>query len=65
MVKHFGIANIHISCFKLVKKDALLNELNSVNFKIGVSPALYNKLLDANLWPIGINVRPFRFFQKE
>ncbi|XP_036347464.1 uncharacterized protein LOC118756833 [Rhagoletis pomonella] len=65
VAKHFGIENKYISCFILVKKGISVTDLDSVNFKLGVSSSFYNTLLDANLWPLGINVRPFRFFQKD
>ncbi|XP_017468893.1 PREDICTED: uncharacterized protein LOC108360932 [Rhagoletis zephyria] len=62
--KHSGIDRIHLACHKLVKKDADMNNLRSINFKFGVEPAFYDQVLNPNVWPSEINVRPFRFFQK-
>ncbi|XP_036339787.1 uncharacterized protein LOC118749125 [Rhagoletis pomonella] len=62
---HAKIDSTHFTCYKLVKKRTPLESLRSVNFKIGVISSLYKNILNPNVWPSDIIVRPFRFFQPE
>lgn len=59
-----NIDKANIECYKLVKKDANLSELKSVNFKLGVVSSFYNDIFNSKLWPTDIRVRPFKNFQK-
>lgn len=63
--KHLDVDKSLISCYKLVKKDASLETLRYVNFKLGVPSAFYNTLLEPKLWTCDVKVRPFQFFHKK
>lgn len=54
-----------MECYKLVKKDAELNDLKRVNFKLGISPCFYKDVVNPELWPTDIRVRPFVNFPKK
>lgn len=64
VVKHANIDEKLVACYKLVKKDADMDSLNYVNFKLGVSGDDYKKVLKPELWPAKVTICPFRFFQK-
>lgn len=64
VVKHTGILEHNIVCRKLVKRDAVSDDLKWVNFKLGVPQEFLKKLLVPDLWQAGIKVRPFEFFPK-
>lgn len=50
-----------ISCYKLIKRGELEENIKFINFKIGV-PAEYNDAMyHENIWPIGTKLRAFRF----
>lgn len=63
--KHLNIDKGHISCFKLVKKDAQIKNLKFVNFKIGITPSLFSELFNSKLWTSDVKVRPFVGFPKK
>ncbi|XP_017477691.1 PREDICTED: uncharacterized protein LOC108367563 [Rhagoletis zephyria] len=65
VVRHAGIDKKFISCYSLVKKQTPAVNVKRVNFKLGVSVALYNKVLSPDIWPANVSLRPFRFFRKE
>ncbi|XP_053968844.1 uncharacterized protein LOC128870270 [Anastrepha ludens] len=62
--KHSSISSEMISCYSLVKKDVAVDSLKRVNFKLGVFSNHYDSLLNSELWPAGVKVRPFKFFQE-
>ncbi|XP_067629548.1 uncharacterized protein [Eurosta solidaginis] len=62
--EHIKIDASALACFKLVRRDADINSLVRVSFKVRVLSADYNKLFDAALWPSNVTVKPFRFFPK-
>lgn len=62
--KRLNISKEHLSCYKLVKKGTPSEEIKFINFKLGISPAYYNELLNPSLWQSNIRVRPFKFFPK-
>lgn len=61
--KHSSIESSKISCYRLVKGDVSEDTLEWVNFKLGISSTLYDILLNSDLWPADVKVRPFKFFQ--
>lgn len=63
--KHANVAKTNMECYKLVKKDADLNAMKRVSFKLGISPGFYNELFKPSVWPAEVQVRPFDFFQKQ
>lgn len=63
VTKHSGITKDSLACYNLLKKDAQIDSLKKINFKIGVTSDLYDKLLCPDLWPNDVKVRPFRFRQ--
>lgn len=64
VVKHTKIEKHLLSCHRLVKKDTPENTLKRVNFKLGVSENLLELLLNPDIWPENVTVRPFRFFNE-
>lgn len=48
-----------IKCTKLIPKGRAPNELEFVNFKIGITKDLEEKILDPSIWPTNITVRRF------
>lgn len=62
--RHLNIGKEHLECFKLVKKDASLENLKYINFKLGISSDYYNDLLSPSLWPSNVRLRPFKFFPR-
>lgn len=60
--KHIDISINHMICYKLVKKDANIAELKSINFKLGISPEFYDELFESSLWPANVKIRPFKNF---
>ncbi|XP_017470558.1 PREDICTED: extracellular matrix-binding protein EbhA-like [Rhagoletis zephyria] len=54
-----------IACYKLVKKDTNETSLKYINFKLGVPEDVYFNLLKPEIWPTNVNIRQFRFFQKQ
>ncbi|XP_017494309.1 PREDICTED: uncharacterized protein LOC108382447 [Rhagoletis zephyria] len=54
-----------IACYKLVKKDTNETALKYINFKLGVPEHVYFNLLKPEIWPTNVNIRQFRFFQKQ
>lgn len=63
--KHLDVDKLHISCYKLVKKDTVVSDLKYVNFKLGVTSSFYDNLLKPDLWTADIKVRPFVDFPKK
>lgn len=63
--KHTNVDKQHLVCTRLTKKDADINLLTHVNFKVGVTERFYDELMKASLWPTSIRVRPFIFFPKK
>lgn len=63
--KKLDIGSNHLACYKLVKRDANVSELKSINFKLGISPQFYEDLFKPSLWPSSVKVRPFNFFLKD
>lgn len=63
--KHLDIDKLHISCFKLVKKDTAVDDLKFVNFKLGVTSSFYDNLLNPDLWTMDIKVRAFVDFPRK
>ncbi|XP_017478685.1 PREDICTED: uncharacterized protein LOC108368347 isoform X2 [Rhagoletis zephyria] len=63
--KNSGVDSKHLACFKLIKKGSSLDNIRSVNFKFGVLPSSYEKIMNPNVWPSGISIRPFQIFQRE
>lgn len=49
----------HVEVRKLVRKDADLNQLAFISFKVGVSKELRGTALDPSVWPKGIFFREF------
>ncbi|XP_017462235.1 PREDICTED: uncharacterized protein LOC108355596 [Rhagoletis zephyria] len=62
--KHADIDAKFLNCYLRIKKDANLDELRKVNFKLGVSECFNDKLLNADIWPANVKIRPFWFFPK-
>ncbi|XP_036339739.1 uncharacterized protein LOC118749055 [Rhagoletis pomonella] len=62
--KHANINKGQLLCYKLVKNDADLKSITRVNFKLGTPDSFYSNLLSSDLWPVGVNVRPFLFCYK-
>lgn len=62
--KYANVTKNHLVCYKLVKKDADVNALTRISFKLGVSAGYYNELFKPSLWPSDVRVRPFKFFPK-
>lgn len=62
--KHLDIDKSHISCFKLLRKDTVVDDLKFINFKLGVNPGFYEELFKPKLWTADVKVRPFKFFPK-
>ena len=60
-----GIPKEHIVCCKLIKRNADLEKLTKISFKLGVSPHYYDKITQPSLWPVDVRVRPFVFFIKD
>lgn len=60
--KHADISKNHLTCYKLVKKGVNVAELNSVNFKLGISADFYDVLFTPSLWPANVKIRPFQNF---
>ena len=46
-------------CSKLVKKDVDITSLHFINFKLGVPAASFNRVLKTDMWPIGVQIKPF------
>lgn len=63
--EHLNIDKDTISCYPLIKKDVLVQELKYLNFKLGVAPELYDNLFKSELWTANIKIRPFKFFPKK
>lgn len=62
--KSIDIARNHLLCRKLVKKDANVDEIRRVSFKLGISADFYSMLFKPEIWPSDVKVRPFQFFQR-
>lgn len=62
--KNADIGKNHMVCYKLVKKDADLNLMKRISFKLGISHCFYTEILKSELWPTDIRVRPFVNFQR-
>lgn len=60
--KHADISKNHLTCYKLVKKGVNVADLNSVNFKLGISADFYDVLFTPSLWPANVRLRPFQNF---
>lgn len=54
-----GVSEEDFECRILLAANQDVSRLNFVSFKIGVDPALFNKLLQPDIWPSGILVREF------
>ncbi|XP_053968264.1 uncharacterized protein LOC128869683 [Anastrepha ludens] len=65
VAKHAEIDRKFLSCYMLIKKDTLVKDFKKINFKLGVSEFSYDKLLNADIWPTNVKIRPFTFFQKD
>ena len=50
-----------IAVFPLVKKDADSTKLKYVNFGLKIPTSLSSFVLNPNLWPKDITVKPFKF----
>ena len=53
-----------IAVFPLVKKDADLTKLKFINFGLKIPTSLSSFVLNQNLWPKDITVKPFKFPKK-
>lgn len=63
--KYSNIGKDKIDCYKLVKKDANLNELKKISFKIGVNAEIYKEIYKPSLWPANVRLRPFQIFSNK
>lgn len=63
--EHLHIDKDAISCYHLIKKDVSPQDLKYVNFKLGVSPEVYDSLFKPEIWTANIKIRPFKFFPKK
>lgn len=64
IIEHLKSKNIiddstDIKCTKLVKKDANLDELSFVSFKLDVPKNMFNLLNDPSMWPDSVAIREF------
>ncbi|XP_036346792.1 uncharacterized protein LOC118756110, partial [Rhagoletis pomonella] len=48
--EHAAIDKSDLRCYALVKKDAEINGLRRVSFKLGVANKYYGKIFDTSLW---------------
>ncbi|XP_017477340.1 PREDICTED: uncharacterized protein LOC108367261 [Rhagoletis zephyria] len=58
---HANISKGQHLCNHLIKNNVDHNSIRRVNFKLGAPSSFYANLMSADLWPVGVNVRPFRF----
>lgn len=49
-----------IKCTKLVPRGREASSLEFVNFKIGITKGLEEKIMDPSIWPNNVTVRPFQ-----
>lgn len=63
--KKTEIGKHHFQCTRLVKKDIDIKTLKHVNFKLSVPQCFYDEIVKPSLWPVGIRLRPFVFFQRK
>ncbi|XP_017468772.1 PREDICTED: uncharacterized protein LOC108360840 [Rhagoletis zephyria] len=64
VAKHSTVNKNSMSCYKLVKKGTPDADLKRINFKLGVPEYSFDSILNSDLWPVNVAVRPFRFFEK-
>lgn len=65
VAKRIDVGAEHIVCFKLIKKGVNLNDIDKINFKLGISSTFYDRILNPTVWPSDIKVRPFKNFRKK
>ena len=62
VMEQLGISDEELNAvFPLVKKDADLTKLKFINFGLKIPRSLSSFVLNPNLWPKDITVKPFKF----
>ncbi|XP_036346581.1 uncharacterized protein LOC118755884 [Rhagoletis pomonella] len=64
VANHASVSKKALACYMLVKTNTQLSTLKRINFKLGVPLSSYERILSADIWPVNVVVRPFRFFEK-
>ena len=61
LMEILDISDEQLIVFPLVKKDADLTKLKFINFGFKIPTSLSSFVLNPNLWPKNITVKPFKF----
>ena len=61
LMEKLDISEEQLIVFPLVKKDADLTKLKFINFGLKIPTSLSSFVLNPNLWPKDITVKPFKF----
>lgn len=59
LCSQLNIAETEVDCRLLVPANQDVTQLNFVSFKIGVNLEIFPKLLQPEIWPVGVPVREF------
>ena len=64
LMEKVDISDEQLIVFPLVKKDADLTKLKFINFGLKIHMSLSSFVLNLNLWPKDITVKPFKFSKR-